>query len=119
MPSSALKSVVLDDGYVLYNTGRIVNKKGRAMKNETFSRHTVKVRLRSPGKKQRHLCLAQLVLTHFDRPRPFPEAQARHKDGNPFNNHIDNLEWGTAKQNSDDKKRHGTHPSDLRGKKKA
>lgn len=32
----------------------------------------------------------------------------RHMDGNPQNNNLNNLEWGTFKQNEADKKRHGT-----------
>lgn len=33
--------------------------------------------------------------------------QGRHLDGNPANNNIKNLEWGTPKQNWDDRRRHG------------
>lgn len=47
-----------------------------------------------------------LVLLAFGPPRP-PGQQARHKDGDRQNNHIDNLCWGTAKQNSEDRDRHG------------
>lgn len=35
--------------------------------------------------------------------------QARHLDGNKFNNKIDNLRWGTPKQNHQDRRRHGTN----------
>lgn len=34
----------------------------------------------------------------------------RHLDGNPKNNTLDNLCWGTYKENEADKIRHGTHP---------
>lgn len=40
---------------------------------------------------------------------PCPRGhQCRHKDGNKENADISNLEWGTAKENSADKERHGT-----------
>jgi hypothetical protein len=32
----------------------------------------------------------------------------RHMDGNMYNNTIDNLAWGTAQDNADDRERHGT-----------
>lgn len=54
-----------------------------------------------------------LVLTHFRGPKPFIGAQCRHLDGDPRNNAIDNLEWGTALENGADTRRHGT----LRGEK--
>lgn len=42
---------------------------------------------------------------------PCPEGmEARHLDGNPAHNSIDNLAWGTRQENSDDKSRHGTKP---------
>ena len=39
---------------------------------------------------------------------PGPGQEARHLDGNPANNHIDNLAWGTKAENAADKVRHGT-----------
>lgn len=40
---------------------------------------------------------------------PCPEGmQCRHLDGNPANNRLGNLKWGTAKENADDRTRHGT-----------
>lgn len=47
-----------------------------------------------------------LVLEAFDRPRP-KGAVCRHLDGNPINNHLSNLAWGTHKENTEDRKRHG------------
>jgi hypothetical protein len=32
-----------------------------------------------------------------------------HNDGNPSNNHYTNLRWATAKENQDDRAKHGTH----------
>lgn len=58
--------------------------------------------------------IAVLVLEAFHGPRP-PGCQARHLDGNKLNDRPDNLAWGTPKENSLDKQRHGT---ELRGSQK-
>jgi hypothetical protein len=42
---------------------------------------------------------------------PSGTQDGRHLDGNKRNNRLDNLAWGTALENTDDKRRHGT----LRG----
>ena len=39
---------------------------------------------------------------------PLPGQECRHLDGDPTNNNISNLCWGSRAQNCDDKKRHGT-----------
>lgn len=40
-------------------------------------------------------------------PTPPPGSQIRHLDGDKNNNHISNLRWGTARDNADDRERHG------------
>lgn len=50
-----------------------------------------------------------LVLEAFGYSRPYG-YECRHLDGNPANNDISNLRWGTAQENADDKKLHGTNP---------
>ena len=49
----------------------------------------------------------RIVLETFAGPKP-ENLQCRHLDGNPGNNKMDNLVWGTAKENSQDRIRHGT-----------
>jgi hypothetical protein len=48
----------------------------------------------------------RIVLEAFKGPSP-DGMEARHKDGDTSNNHIDNLEWGTHAENMEDKRRHG------------
>jgi hypothetical protein len=50
-----------------------------------------------------------LVLETFAGPRP-AGMEARHLDGNPGNNSMWNLAWGTPQQNAQDKFSHGTMP---------
>jgi hypothetical protein len=46
-----------------------------------------------------------IVMAAFGPPRPFGQ-ECRHLDGNPLNNSVDNLAWGTRKQNIEDVIRH-------------
>ena len=57
--------------------------------------------------KKRYIHL--LVLNAFKGRKP-EGYESRHLDGNNQNNHINNLEWGTKKQNINDKWEHGTMP---------
>lgn len=50
-----------------------------------------------------HRLVAQCFL-----PNPAGHPCVRHKDGNPKNNRVENLSWGTYKDNEDDKRAHGT-----------
>lgn len=50
----------------------------------------------------------QLVALVFHGPKPTPEHQVAHGDGNPANNHRDNLRWATPAENASDKESHGT-----------
>lgn len=52
----------------------------------------------------------RLILLGFTGPCPKDSPQTRHLDGNPTNNHLKNLRWGTPQDNTDDKYLHGTVP---------
>lgn len=63
------------------------------------------ISLRAPGEKQTRL-IHRLVLEAFVGSCPDGE-QCRHLDGNPFNNSVSNLAWGTRVENAADRERHG------------
>lgn len=48
-----------------------------------------------------------LVLLTFGPPRPTRQHECRHLDGDPTNNVLENLCWGTKKDNADDRAKHG------------
>jgi hypothetical protein len=62
----------------------------------------------SDGKHRQTYRVHRLVCETFHGPKPFPEAQVRHLDGNKRNNHADNLRWGTTKENGADITLHGS-----------
>lgn len=65
--------------------------------------------------KQKRLSIHRLILEAFIGPCPLG-MECRHLDGNPINNKLNNLQWGTKSENQQDSIRHGTffHP-DNRG----
>lgn len=50
----------------------------------------------------------KLVLEAFHGPRPSPDHDSCHNDGNAKNNRASNLRWDTRQANADDRIRHGT-----------
>jgi hypothetical protein len=64
------------------------------------------------NRRRLHRYVHALVLLAFAGPRPYPNWEARHRDGNPANNRPRNLLWGTRRDNQLDRAGHGTS---LRG----
>jgi HNH endonuclease len=74
------------------------------------------VNLHRDGKKTaRHI--HRLVLDAFVGPRP-PGMVCRHLDGDPSNNFVENLAWGSYAENEADKLRHGTRARGSRARSK-
>jgi hypothetical protein len=65
------------------------------------------VRLTVAGRR-RHWAVHRLVAHVFLPPRPSPEHEVRHIDGDKRNNSDNNLAWGTRSENALDRQRHGT-----------
>lgn len=57
----------------------------------------------------------QLVLEAFIGPKPLGQV-TRHLDGDPTNNHLSNLTWGTYSENVADRVAHGRHGWAARSK---
>ena len=80
----------------------------RRIKNKPYLRVT----LTDQSGKQVTRKVHRLVLETFVGPPPSHAHQTRHLDGDHVNNALDNLVWGTAQENSEDRIAHGTQ---LRG----
>jgi hypothetical protein len=62
------------------------------------------VNLSRNGRPKTHY-VHRLVLEAFRGPPPEGMAECLHRDGDPMNNNIGNLAWGTPKDNARDRKR--------------
>lgn len=103
------------EGYEVSDHGRVRsylqrNNPGKVLKDAAGAKgHRVVVLSRALADGGPHQRMVhQLVLEAFVGPRP-EGMLALHRDGDPENNHLDNLYWGTHSQNGKDAVRHGTH----------
>lgn len=78
----------------------------RELNGDSGEKGHCRVQLYRNGMNEKHL-VHRLVLVAFDRPGRDGE-QGCHIDGDPSNNALWNLQWGTQSDNWDDSKRHGT-----------
>ena len=105
MTDEVWKPIPSHPRYMVSNYGRVRGLRGTFIGNMT-SYGYVKVLLYENGvSEERKVC--QLVLELFGDPKPFEGAVTRHLDGNPVNDHIGNLTWGTHLENTDDRRAHG------------
>lgn len=62
----------------------------------------------APGDgKKRKMRAHRFICEVFHGPAPSLKHQVRHLNGNPQDNHIENLAWGTPAENAQDRIRHG------------
>lgn len=100
------------DRVVLNRRGWLRSYKGRILKPGKDSNNYLQVGFSKNGRRK-YFFVHRLVLTAFVCSRP-TELQCRHMDGNPTNNRLDNLKWGTRQENYKDSIRHGTDSSGER-----
>ena len=96
------------DRTITYSDGRVCRRKGKVLSAGLSKRGGYPlVSLYTQGKNQSHY-VHSLVAETFIGPRP-EGTEVCHNDGNPTNNHVGNLYYGTSSDNELDKVRHGTH----------
>ena len=99
-----------------------VTPNGEVYSSHGSARHDDRVKLLRPGKRaggyrscyirfaetgRRNCSVHLLVALAFLPPQPSPKHQIRHLDGDPANNSVSNLRWGTLRENAQDRDRHG------------
>ncbi len=113
MTDETWKPVVGWEGiYEVSDLGRVRSLKRQPPKIMTGQPHEngyVRYTLTGSGLKTTTRKAHRLVLEAFVGPRP-DGMMCRHLDGDPSNNRLDNLRWGTPRENEADKVAHGTAP---------
>lgn len=102
---SALKKIPGADGYFINESGDVlcIRKISPYRCRDNYARVCIRVKGKS-YRKAVHTLLARVFL-----PPPKPgQNEVRHLDGNPTNNAIGNLAWGTRAENAQDMADHGT-----------
>lgn len=101
-------------GYSASTRGEIKGKRGRVLK--PHARGTKKGKRQGylsvtvvVGGKQFHRTVHTMVLEAHRGARPENRPFGCHRNGNTFDNRIENLYWGTKSDNERDALRHGTH----------
>lgn len=107
-PPRGFKEVPGFPGYYVNRKGVVLGQKGQPLTVGTKAKtgHHFVQTTPSPGKNKK-LYVHAAVMLAFVGPRPH-EAIIRHLDGNPQNNNLKNLKYGTQKENMEDCLLHGT-----------
>lgn len=98
--------VVGFDGYQVSSYGRVRGVRGRLLKpHPNYGYPLVKLSKNGRSFARR---IYRLVCEAFHGPKPSPSHQVAHADGVRENNYYLNLRWATPRENTGDKKLHGT-----------
>lgn len=105
-PKIYMDYVVYPDGSVWSAKYNWRGHKNREMQQTLNSFGYPRVHLTGETGTKRYL-VHKLMAELFLPPKPSEKHQIRHLDGNKENNSVDNLAWGTSKENADDREKHG------------
>lgn len=88
-------------GLIVSNKGNLKNGSWRDFTASNNGNGYLKVAMHNQDtKKTKNMYIHRLVAELFlDTPRGFEHTQVNHKDGDKTNNHFDNLEWVSPKEN--------------------
>ena len=97
------------DDYFVTISGEIRGPSGKIMKQIPMASGHLYVLCNRGRGHQRKLFVHRAVLLAYVGPSP-PGCETRHLDGNPTNNVLSNLRWGTRMENVQDRRQHGRMP---------
>ncbi len=93
------RSIIVSEGRDLVSFDRR-DRKGQPTGYRT-------VCLRGGGRTRKNFYVHELVLRAFRGERPSADHESLHADADRANNRLENLRWGTATENAEDRRRHG------------
>lgn len=98
------------EAYEVNHYGYVRNaaNRRRLMRFESGKRLNVRLTIRTGHPKGQTFGVGVAVLSAFVGPRPGPNYDCSHLDGDLWNNHLSNLAWETKSQNTLRKVEHGT-----------
>ena len=109
------RSIENYDNYVVSSFGRVKNTKtGKIIKSFDNGRGYLRVVLCEDAIKKKSYYVHRLVACAFIN-NPDNKECVDHKDNNKTNNHISNLRFATAKQNSQNRKLSSRNTSNVKG----
>lgn len=104
MNKEVIKPIIIPGikkNYYISNYGRVFNKKtGKFLKGSLDKDGYLRVNLAFDEGNKRSLRVHRLVAIHFIPYRIKGQDDVNHKDGNPLNNNVNNLEWCTKEENN-------------------
>jgi len=93
-----MKKIPNYENYAVSKCGKIFNlNTGRQLREDIGNNGRARITVcknNKPKRFQVHRLIAELFI-----PNPLDKETVNHKDGNPLNNHVDNLEWNTRQEN--------------------
>lgn len=92
--------------YLVSSYGIVKNKEGETIKAKPNHKGYLFLCIGRPVSERKRYSIHRIVATAFI-PNPKNLPQVNHKDANKLNNHVDNLEWCTNKENSIHAQAHG------------
>lgn len=97
---------IREDGFVRCHKGR---RPGRIVPQQEDPRYGhMYVAVWNEAGRRTTGTIQNLLARAFHGPAPSADHEAAHNDGNPKNNHWRNIRWATVRENSEDRRRHGT-----------
>jgi hypothetical protein len=107
-----------DGRYEVSDQGRVRSiarprARGRILKPTSDPRGYQRITIHSTGSK-RQVSVHRLVCLAFLGDPPDDASEVRHLNGDPRDNRLTNLAWGSRSENARDKIEHGTNPQLLR-----